>query len=71
MARLYRLSFRRTDAQRDEANRQTTGLLGLAVALALVVAALYLIRHLHAVAAVEDCLLMGRANCNLLVSAVH
>ncbi len=71
MAPMYRLRFRRTDAERDDANRQTTGLLGLVLTLALVVAGLYLVKHLHAMSAIEDCLLMGRANCDVLVSLHH
>lgn len=71
MAPMYRLSFRRTDAECDDANRQTSGLLGLVLILVIVVASLYLVKHLHAVSAIEDCLLMGRANCDVLVSLNH
>lgn len=71
MAPMYRLIYRPTDSERDDANRQTTGLLGLVLVLIVVVAALYLVKHLHAVAAVEDCLLAARSNCDLMVSAIH
>jgi hypothetical protein len=65
---MYRLSFRRTDAERDDANRQTSGLLALAVVLGLVVASLVVVKHLHNVSAIEDCLLLGRTNCDILVA---
>lgn len=71
MAPHYRLSFRRTDEERDDANRQTSGLLGLVLLLALVVASLWLVKHLHAVSAIEDCLMMGRSNCDVMVSVNH
>ncbi len=71
MAPMYRLSFHRTDAERDDAERQTSGLLGLAFLLALVVVSLILVNHLHHVAAIEDCLLAARANCDVLVSLNH
>ena len=71
MAPIYRFATRRTDTERDDANRQTTGLLGLAMVLALVVVSFYLIKHLHAVGAVEDCLLAGHTNCDLLVAAIR
>lgn len=71
MAPMYRLSFHRTDAERDDADRQTSGLLGLVLTLVIVVASLFLVKHLHAVAAIEDCLMMGRSNCDVLVSLHH
>lgn len=71
MAPMYRLGFRKTDAERDEQDRQTSALLGLALTLALVVAGLFLVQHLHKVSAIEDCLLAGRSNCDVLVSPDH
>ena len=71
MAPMYRLTFRRTDAERDDSDRQTSGLLGLALILALVVASLFLVKRLHAVSAIEDCLLAGRSNCDVMVSLYH
>lgn len=71
MAPLYRAHDQITDAERDDANRQSTGLAGLALVLALVVVGFFLVKKLHAVAAVEDCLLMGRTNCDVMVSANH
>lgn len=46
-----------------EKNRQTMSLAGLAVALAIVVAMLFLFYHLRDKARLEDCLLEGRRNC--------
>jgi hypothetical protein len=71
MARMYRLGFRQTDIERDDADRQTSGLVGLVLALVLVVAGLYLVKHLHAVSAIENCLMMGRSNCDVMVSINH
>ena len=71
MAPMYRLSFHRTDAERDDADRQTSGLFGLVLTLVIVVASFFLVKHLHAVAAIEDCLMMGRSNCDVLVSLYH
>ncbi len=71
MAPLYRLSFRRSDAERDDADRQTSGLLALVLILAIVVASLFLVKRLHAASAIEDCLMMGRSNCDVMVSLQH
>ncbi len=71
MAPNYRFIYRQTDAERDDHERHTAGLGGLAVSLALVVAGLFLVKHLHHVASVEDCLLQGRINCDLLVGSLH
>lgn len=71
MARMYRLTFRRTDAECDDADRQTSGLFGLALILALVVVSLFLVKHLHALSAIEDCLMAGRSNCDVMVSLHH
>ncbi len=53
-----------------EANRLTASLAGLAVALMLVVAGLFLIQHLRDKAQIEDCLMSGRLNCDAML-AVH
>jgi hypothetical protein len=54
----------RPESDEAGANRQTSSLAGLAVTLALIVACLFLIRQLHHKAAVEDCLMSGRTNCD-------
>jgi hypothetical protein len=70
MAQLRRLVFSRDDAEEAE-NRQTRSLAGLAVALLLVVASLYVLRQLAAEAAIEDCLLANRRICDVIVLHVR
>lgn len=53
-----------------EANRLTASLAGLAIALLLVVAGLFLIQHLRDKAQVEDCLMSGRFNCDAVLAAL-
>jgi hypothetical protein len=56
------------DQNDDEAaNRQTASLGGVAITLLLLVVGLFLVHELHAKVAVEDCLMAGRTNCDLLV----
>lgn len=54
-----------------EADRQTKSLAGLAVAILLVVAGLFLINHLREKAQIEDCLMSGRINCDSVVATAH
>jgi hypothetical protein len=51
----------------EEANRQTASLAGVAITLLLLVIGLFLIRELHAKSQIEDCLMAGRTNCDILV----
>jgi hypothetical protein len=51
-----------------DAERQTRSLAALAVILALLVGGLLLARTLHRGAAVEDCLLAGRRDCDRAAS---
>lgn len=51
------------DEQAQE-NRVTSSLAGLAVVLSVVVASLFLIHQLQEKAAVEDCLMAQRLNCD-------
>ena len=51
------------DEDRKAANRQTVSLAAMAFTLFLVVAGLYLVQHLAAKMAMEDCLMSGRTNC--------
>lgn len=60
--------FDTEEENRAEADRQTASLAGLAVALALVVAGLFLIRALHSEALLEDCLLSGRTDCTVVIA---
>ena len=55
------------EAEQEEANRVTASLAGLAMALFLVVAGLFLVQHLREKARIEDCLLSGRLNCDQFV----
>lgn len=52
----------------EEANRQTASLAGVAITLLLLVLGVYLVHQLQAKAAIEDCLLSGRTNCDVLLS---
>jgi hypothetical protein len=55
------------EAEDEAANRQTASLAGVAVTLLLLVVGLFLVRELHAKAAIEDCLMAGRTHCDELV----
>ena len=46
-----------------ERNRQTLSLAGLAMALGLLVIALFLFHHLREKGLIEDCVMAGRADC--------
>jgi hypothetical protein len=63
--------MRRIDARYEDehtqANRVTGSLAGLAFALLLVVAGLVVVQHLASKARLEDCLLSGRLNCDVMV----
>jgi len=54
-----------SEADIRAANRQTASLGGLAIALFLVVAGLFLVHHLHDVSMLEDCMMSGQSNCTL------
>ncbi len=57
----------RIEEDEDAANRQTASLAGVAITLLLLVVGLFLVHELHAKATVEDCLMAGRIQCDLLV----
>jgi hypothetical protein len=66
--------MQRQDILREEddeaaADRQTASLAGVAITLVLLIVGLFLVRELHAKAAIEDCLMAGRSNCDWLVQA--
>jgi phosphate starvation-inducible membrane PsiE len=69
MPRIVRLLFAEDD--QEEADRQTTSLAGLAVALLLVVIGLFLVRTLQVKSVIEDCLLSGRSNCDAVVVSLR
>ena len=56
------------EAEQSEANRVTSSLAGLALALFLVAVGLFLVQHLRDKARIEDCLLSGRINCDQLLA---
>lgn len=56
--------------QTDE-DRQTASLAGIAVVLLLLVAGLFLVHTLRTKAAIEDCLMAGRRNCDSLTTSAR
>ncbi len=66
MAKSFRLSFRHDD--HEDAERQTASLAGLAVTLLVLVVSVFLTRQLQQKSAIENCLLAGRNNCDILVT---
>lgn len=61
-----------SDAEEQEvANRQTASLAGVAITLLLIVLGMILVRELHAKASIEDCLMAGRTNCDLIVTSLR
>ena len=62
MAKIYRMVF--TDDDREDADRQTLSLAGLALTLLILVVCVFLMKELHQKSTIEDCLLAGRSNCD-------
>lgn len=56
---------------RDEADRQTASLAAMAVIVALLVIGLFLVHTLRHTAAVEDCLMANRRDCDAVARAVR
>lgn len=57
---------------RDQvAARQTAGLVGIVITLLLLVIGLFLVQQLRATSAIEDCLMAGRHDCDVIVDAAH
>lgn len=65
---MMRRATEQFDEQETEANRVTRSLAGMAFALLLVVIGLFLVQHLASKARLEDCLLSGRMNCDLILA---
>ncbi len=65
MTKNFRLIFRNDDG--DDAERQTASLAGLAVTLLILVVCVFLTRQLARTATIENCLMAGRNNCDILV----
>ncbi len=66
MAKLYRLVF--NDQDHEAADRRTTSLAGLAVTLLVLVICFWVTRQLQTKSAIEDCLMAGRLNCDIMVT---
>ena len=49
-------------------NRQTSSLVGIAVILLLLIVGLFLVQQLRSSAAIEDCLMSGRTNCDAVLA---
>jgi hypothetical protein len=52
-------------------NRQTASLVGFVIILLLLIMGLFLVQQLRTSSAMQDCLLAGRRNCELLVHIGH
>jgi hypothetical protein len=65
-----RQNDRLLDEAEDQAaaDRQTASLAGVAITLVLLVVGLFLVRTLHAEAVIEDCMLSGRSNCDVVIT---
>ena len=63
-------TFRFTQDDRDAevADRRTASLAGLAITLLVLVIGLWLTHELQKKSHIEDCLMAGRINCDILVS---
>jgi hypothetical protein len=59
------------DADEKIADRQTAGLLGIAVVLLLLVGGLFLVQQLRNASMFQDCLLSGRRNCEMVANGPH
>lgn len=69
MTKIYRLFYQ--DPDKSESDRQTNSLAGLAVVLAVLVLCLFVFKSLQLSSRVEDCLMQGRTNCDLMVRAIR
>ena len=69
MVKVYRMLF--SDEDHTDADRQSASLAGLTVTLLIVVVCLFLLQELHKKAAIEDCLLAGRNNCDMVVARLN
>ncbi len=52
----------------EAADRQTASLAGIAITLLLLVVGLFLVHALYNEATIEDCLMSGRSNCDVVIS---
>jgi hypothetical protein len=54
-------------AEIEAANRQTNGLVGIVVILLLLVGGLFLVQQLRHASLIQDCIMAGRSNCEVIV----
>jgi hypothetical protein len=61
------------DDESDDAaeNRQTASLASVVVVLVLLIVGLSLVRTLREKSAIEDCLMSGRRNCDMMLSVLR
>lgn len=66
---MYRGRQWQVDVDADElvARRQTGGLVGIVIILLLLIIGLFLVRQLRVDAELQDCLIAGHRNCDVLV----
>lgn len=69
MVKIYRLVFSQPDP--EEADRQTLGLASIAIVLFLLVTSLAIFKQLHRIGHVEDCMMQGRNNCDVLLTRLR
>ena len=54
------------DPEQDGSGSRTPAIAGLAIAVVLLVAGLWLAHELTAASKMQDCLMSGRTNCNVI-----
>jgi hypothetical protein len=54
------------DADVQTANRQTGGLVGIVIVLMLLIGGLFLVQQLRQAATIQDCVMTGRTNCQVV-----
>ena len=69
MSKNYRLTY--LDQDHEAADRRTTSLAGFAVTLLVLVICFWVTRQLQTKSAIEDCLMAGRLNCDILVAKLR
>jgi hypothetical protein len=69
VSKIYRLIV--TAEDHAESDTQTASLAGLAVVLAVLVICLFLFKNLAQTSRVEDCMMQGRTNCDLLIARIR
>ena len=58
-------------AEQETAQRQTSSLAGIVVILVLLIGSLFLVQQLRTASQIQDCLMAGRRNCDILVQHRH